>query len=78
MSIQVVREHTRQKAEEAIVMLEVTQQKAKEALILLEVEGTEALRRQKNREGYALASLLEEKNKAEAVRNAADVSPKTR
>ncbi|CAN0067428.1 unnamed protein product, partial [Laminaria digitata] len=53
-------------------MLEVTQQKAKEALILLEVEGTEALRRQKNREGYALAALFEEKNKAEAVRAAAD------
>ena len=55
-------------------MLEVTRQKAKEAVILLEVEGTEALRRQKNREGYALASLMEEKNKAEAVRSAADVS----
>eukprot|EP00904_Undaria_pinnatifida_P005772 jgi/Undpi1/2324/HiC_scaffold_13.g05707.m1 len=68
----VVRENTKQKTEEAIIMLEVTQQKAKEAVILLEVEGTEALRRQKNREGYALASLLEEKNKAEAVRNAAD------
>lgn len=50
------------------VVRERTKQKAEEAIILLEVQGTEALRQQKQKEGGSLAMLIEEKNKAEAVR----------
>lgn len=53
---------------------EQTRQKAEEALVLLEVQGTEALRMQKQTEGVSLAMLIEEKNKAEAVRANAEVS----
>lgn len=56
------------------VVREMTRQKAEEALVLLEVQGTEALRLQKQKEGISLAMLIEEKNKAEAVRANADVS----
>ena len=52
---------------------EWTKQKAEEALILLEVQGTEALKAQKQKEGVSLAMLIEEKNRAEAVRAKADV-----
>lgn len=54
-------------------MRERTKQKAEEAVILLEVQGTEALRMQKQKEGVSLAMLIEEKNKAEAVRAKAEV-----
>ena len=55
---------------------ERTKQKAEEAVILLEVQGTEALRQQKQKEGGSLAMLIEEKNKAEAVRVNAEVGRK--
>lgn len=54
-------------------MREKTKQKAEEALILLEVQGTESLRVQKQKEGISKAMLIEEKNRAEAVRAKADV-----
>ena len=53
---------------------ERTKQKAEEALILLEVQGTEALRVQKLKEGASLAMLIEERNTAEGVRARTDVS----
>lgn len=53
---------------------EQTKQKAEEALVLLNVQGTEALRVQKQKEGVSLAMLIEERNKAEAIRAKADVS----
>ena len=56
------------------VVKEQTKQKAEEALILLEVQGTEALRAQKQKEGVSLAMLIEERNRAQAVRAKADVS----
>ena len=55
------------------VVREKTKQKAEEAVILLEVQGTEALRQQKQKEGGSLAMLIEEKNKAEAIRVSAEV-----
>ncbi|CAM9891122.1 unnamed protein product, partial [Choristocarpus tenellus] len=58
--MQVVRENTRQQAEEAV--------------ILLEVQGTDALRAQKEKEGVSLAMLIEEKNRAEAIRARAEAN----
>ncbi|CAM9937524.1 unnamed protein product, partial [Choristocarpus tenellus] len=54
------------------VVREQTKQKVEQAIILLEVQGTEALRAQKVKEGESLAMLIEEKNKAEALRIRAD------
>lgn len=59
------------------VVREQTKQRAEEALILLDVQGTEALTMQKQKEGLSLAMLIEEKNKAEAIRAKADVSAKS-
>lgn len=56
------------------VVREQTRQRAEEALVMLEVQGTVALTAQKQKEGVSLAMLIEEKNKAEAVRAKADVS----
>ncbi|CAM9317725.1 unnamed protein product [Ascophyllum nodosum] len=58
--------------QEQIVVKERTKQKAEEALILLEVQGTEALRVQKLKEGASLAMLIEERNTAEGVRARTD------
>lgn len=55
------------------VVRETTRQKAEEAVIMLQVEETEALRIQKQKEGVSLAKLIEEKNKAEAVRVMSEV-----
>ena len=55
------------------VVRERTKQRAEEALVLLEVQGTEALTMQKQKEGVSLAMLIEEKNKAEAIRVSAEV-----
>lgn len=55
------------------VVREQTKQRAEEALILLDVQGTEALTMQKQKEGLSLAMLIEEKNKAEAIRAKAEV-----
>lgn len=41
---------------------------------MLEVEGTYAKRTQKEKEGSSLAALIEERNRAEGVKAAADVS----
>ncbi|CAM9291103.1 unnamed protein product, partial [Hapterophycus canaliculatus] len=54
------------------VVREQTKQRAEEALILLDVQGTEALTMQKQKEGLSLAMLIEEKNRAEAIRAKAD------
>ena len=56
------------------VVREQTKQRAEEALVMLDVQGTEALTMQKQKEGVSLAMLIEEKNKAEAIRAKADVS----
>lgn len=53
---------------------EETKQEDEKARVLLEVQHTEALRVQKQKEGISLANLIEERNKAEAIRAAADVS----
>lgn len=54
------------------VVKEQTKQEAEKALVLLEVQGTEAMRMQKQKEGVSLAMLIEERNKAEAIRAKAD------
>ena len=56
------------------VVREQTKQRAEEALVMLDVQGTEALTMQKQKEGVSLAMLIEEKNRAEAIRAKADVS----
>ena len=55
------------------VVREQTKQRAEEALVMLDVQGTEALTAQKQKEGVSLAMLIEEKNRAEAIRAKADV-----
>ncbi|CAN0499016.1 unnamed protein product, partial [Ectocarpus sp. 8 AP-2014] len=54
------------------VVREQTKQRAEEALVMLDVQGTEALTMQKQKEGVSKAMLIEEKNKAEAIRAKAD------
>eukprot|EP00752_Nemacystus_decipiens_P013019 g11517.t1 len=54
------------------VVREQTKQRAEEALVMLDVQGTEALTTQKQKEGVSLAMLIEEKNRAEAIRAKAD------
>lgn len=52
----------------AQVIREQTKQKAEESLIMLEVQSTQAEIVQKQKEGLSLAMLIEEKNRAEVVR----------